>query len=263
MLAKLLLIVAAIALAGGTYFSFQTRSDLIALRKEKADINVRQIKPLKAKIDEQMSALETERSGWAAALTSKKDKQIALTNNEANVKAKNEELATMEKDIESKQAEVAKMEAQIQSVLGTDTIDTITARTEQMSQEIAGLEAELEAGKKEMEIARGKAAEVRKVVSDLQRAAAQRTQGINRNSFEGTVIDANAEYGFAVINVGSNRGVTPDSRLIVSRGNQRIGSLKITSVMEGRTIADIIPSSLAPGEQISPGDKVLFEKVQK
>lgn len=263
MLAKLLMIVAAVALAGGTYFSYKTRADLVSVRQEKVDINIRQIKPLLAKIKEQMGALEEERNAWTAALTSKKDKQIALTNNEANVKAKNEEIASLEKEIEDKQAEVAKLEAQLKSVLGDDTIDTITARTEQLSQEIAGLEAELDAGNRELEAARKKAAEVRRVVSDLQRAAMQRSKGIARNSLEGTIIDANKEYGFAVINVGANRGVTPDSRLIVSRGNQRIGALKVTSVLESRTIADIIPSSLAPGEEIAPGDKVVFERVQK
>ncbi len=263
MLAKLLLIIGCLVIAGGAFFSLKTRSALIATRNEKIEINSRQLKPLKTKIDEQISELEKERSDWQAANTTRKDLQVALTNNQGNVKAKTDELAQMTKEIEDKQAEVAKLEAQIQSALGTDTIETITARTEELGQQISGLEGELENGKRELEIAQKKASDVRRVVSDLQRTAAQRNRGISRNSVEGTVIEASKEYGFAVINIGADRGVTPDSRLIVRRGDQRIGTLKISSVQGGRTIADIVSSSLAAGEEISPGDKVIFEKVQR
>jgi len=57
--------------------------------------------------------------------------------------------------------------------------------------------------------------------------------------------------------------VTAGSRLIVRRGNQRIGTVKISSVSPNRTIVDIEIDSVTPGLSISPGDSVIFEKVQR
>jgi hypothetical protein len=100
-------------------------------------------------------------------------------------------------------------------------------------------------------------------VASLRRSAADRNKGISLNALEATVIATNKDYGFAVIDAGQDRGVTGGSKLIVKRGNQRIGTLNISSVSATKTIADIEAGSVPEGMAISPGDKVIFEKVQR
>ena len=98
---------------------------------------------------------------------------------------------------------------------------------------------------------------------DVRRAAGERNRGISQNALEGTVIATNQDYGFAVINIGERSGLTGGSRLIVRRGNQRIGTLNVSSVSANKTIADIEADSLTPGLAVSPGDRVILEKVQR
>lgn len=263
MLNKLLLILSAVALAGGSFLAFKNRKAFIETRNEKIEINSGQIKPVLTKIEAEIENINKEVALRKDAVRSKSEKDIALSNAQSNINAKTGDLTKITKDIEDKQAELAKIEADLAAVLGTDTIDTITTKIEQQQQEISNLQSEAENAETEYEIAQKKAASQEATVAALQRAASQRNTGINLNSLEGTVVATNQDYGFAVINVGSSRGVTGGSKLIVKRGDQRIGTLNITSVSPNRTIADIEAGSLAPGVSVSPGDKVIFEKVQR
>ena len=94
------------------------------------------------------------------------------------MKAKDADLSKIGKEIEEKKAEVAKMEAELKQVLGEDTIDTITAKVETLTQEIATLKSTADNHQKEFEVAQKKATDTQSTVSSLQKAASQRNQGI-------------------------------------------------------------------------------------
>jgi hypothetical protein len=59
--------------------------------------------------------------------------------------------------------------------------------------------------------------------------------------------------------MGSNQGVTVDSKLLVKRGLQMIGKVNILQINANQTVADIKQTDLIPGQQILPGDTVVFE----
>lgn len=262
MLNKILLILSAVALAGGTFLAFKNRKAFIETRKEKISVN-QTVKKHLANIDVERENIDKELLTWTDASNSKRDKQATLTNSESNVKAKTEDLSKIGKEIEEKQAEVAKMEADLKQVLGDDTIDTITAKVDTLTQEIAALKTTADNHQKEFEVAQKKVTDHQASVAVLQKAASQRNRGITQNSLEGTVVATNEAYGFAVINIGADKGVSGDSRLIVKRGNQRIGLLSISSIGPNKTVADIMAKTLTSGSNVSPGDRVIFEKVQR
>lgn len=263
MLPKLLFVLSALALAGGTFLGFKNRQNFIATRTAKIEINSQQVKPTLAKIDEEIANIGTEIGTWKDAVASKKEKEVALANAQANLKSKNTDLSKVDSDIQEKQTELTTLEAQLAQLLGSETIDTITAKIETLNQDIASLQTDKENAAKEHDVAKGKVSAQQSTVASLRRASAERTKGINQNALEGTIIATNQDYGFAVINIGENSGLTGASKLIVKRGNQRIGTLNITSVSANKTIADIDPESVTAGLAISPGDKVIVEKVQR
>lgn len=263
MLPKLLFVLSALALAGGTYLGFKNRQDFIATRKEKIEINSQQVKPTLAKIDEEIANIGTEIGKWKDAVASKKEKEVALANAQANLKSKNNDLTKLGGDIQEKQTELTTLEAQLAQLLGNETIDTITAKIETLNQEIASLQTDKENATKENDIAKGKIGALESTVASLRRASAERNKGINQNALQGTVIATNQDYGFAVVNLGERSGLLGGSRLIVKRGNQRIGTLNVSSISATKTIADIEADSVTPGLAISPGDQVIVEKVQR
>jgi uncharacterized phage infection (PIP) family protein YhgE len=263
MLSKLLFVISSLALAGGTYLGFKNRQDFITTRTEKIEINSRGVKPAMDAIDEQVTAIGAEIGKWKDAVASKKEKEVALTNAQSNLKAKTTDLDKIADEIQEKQTELTTLEAKLAELLGNETIDTIQQKIETLSQEIASLETDKENATKEHEVAKGKIGALESTVASLRRASAERNKGISQNALEGTVIATNQDYGFAVVNIGQNRGLTGGSKLIVKRGDQRIGTLNVSSISANRTVADIEAGSVPAGVAISPGDKVILEKVQR
>jgi len=64
-----------------------------------------------------------------------------------------------------------------------------------------------------------------------------------------------------IINAGAEQGVAPESSLLVVRGNNRIGRLRIVSVEPQVTVADIMPGSVVPGASLMVRDKVIFDSI--
>ena len=99
-------------------------------------------------------------------------------------------------------------------------------------------------------------------VREEEKFQMQRAQKLSLNGLVATVIAVNKEWGFVMINAGRQHGVTADASLLVKRGNSRIARLRIVTLEETSTVADLVDESLVKGVDIQPGDKVIFENVQ-
>ncbi len=145
---------------------------------------------------------------------------------------------------------------------GDLSFDELPGKIEEMKTELT------DAQKKQSELTIAVAAMNKRVdrnrttIQTLSKNQAERSQGISLNGTEGTITAVNQDYGFAVINIGKNQGVSGDSELIVKRGTEIVGKLSIVSIEPRLTVADILQNTLKPGARILPGDKVIFEKLQ-
>ena len=83
-------------------------------------------------------------------------------------------------------------------------------------------------------------------------------QNIMQKGTRGHVMAVNSGWGFAVLSIGDKQGAAANKIMIVGRGGQSIGKVKITSVETNQSIADIIPGSFAKGVYVEPGDQVIF-----
>ena len=95
-----------------------------------------------------------------------------------------------------------------------------------------------------------------------KRREAASTQGESvsphRAGVRATVLAYNQVYNFVVLNLGARHGVESNSEMLVLREGTLIGKIRISSVEPATAIGDIIPSSLARGVQVQPGDTVIY-----
>ena len=84
------------------------------------------------------------------------------------------------------------------------------------------------------------------------------TANPQRAGVRGTVLAYNQVYNFVVLNLGARQGVESNSEMLVVREGTLIGKIRISSVESATAIGDIIPSSLARGVQVQPGDTVIY-----
>jgi hypothetical protein len=91
------------------------------------------------------------------------------------------------------------------------------------------------------------------------------TGNVTQEGIRGRVLAVNSRWDFTVISIGSKQGAAAKKTLVVSRNGQAIGKIRISSVEENQSIANIIPDSFIRGPRIQPGDDVVFigdEKVE-
>lgn len=74
---------------------------------------------------------------------------------------------------------------------------------------------------------------------------------------QGTVLAVNQAWYFVVLNLGGRQGIAKNTEMLVQRGNQLIGKVRVTSIETSTSIADIVVRSLPRGLSVMPGDAVI------
>jgi hypothetical protein len=92
----------------------------------------------------------------------------------------------------------------------------------------------------------------------LKEREAQRKSKTMRSGLEGRILAVNPSWNFVVLSLGDRNGVVNNAEMLVKRGSQLIGKIRITSVEPSTSIADIIPNSARSGLAVQPGDTVIY-----
>jgi flagellar biosynthesis chaperone FliJ len=98
-------------------------------------------------------------------------------------------------------------------------------------------------------------------LATLQKEKEDRMQQKMRNGLSGRVLAVNPAWNFVVLSLGDKNGVVNNAELLVKRGSQYIGKVRVTSVEPSTSIADIVANSVPQGTAISPGDNVIYQSV--
>lgn len=80
-----------------------------------------------------------------------------------------------------------------------------------------------------------------------------------RNGLEGRILAVNQAWNFVVLNLGDKNGVVGNAEMLVKRGNQLVGKVRVTSVEPSTSIADIVANTVPRGLSIQPGDNVIYQ----
>jgi len=98
-------------------------------------------------------------------------------------------------------------------------------------------------------------------VQRLNNKISEIKQRIKANGLEARISSVDNRWGFVVINgVGSNNGISGDTKLVVHRGERFLGRLKISSLEPNQIVADIDKGTMAAGVRLSPGDRVILQE---
>ncbi len=256
---KPLIILGMLGAIGGAVLSVMTRASLKDLRLQKDGLNRETLT-----LHEQVTARNAETSAidetFVSTSKNAKNEDLQTKSLASETKGKEEELEATKKETEEIGAKKQAMQEEITRILGTSgTPEELAAKTEALKKENDAKVEETDQVSKEAEIAKKAAADSQSLVTRLKQQQATRAKAINLASRTGTISAVNPDFGFVIVNLGQNQGVTSESRLLVKRGSQLIGKLNIVQIGGNTTVADIITKSITPGFAIQPGDQVIFE----
>lgn len=254
---KFLLFLSMAALIGATSVSF--------LNNQKLGQSKRQAEQLSKRLTEENSKkVQAEQDKETAAVANKEAKnakQQAKANLDLatdDLRRKTAESEKLNGESETKKNELAEY-TEIERQLAGRSIEQIQKEFDGLTNEKANLQKERDDLESQVVKIQDTYDKNLKKVDELDQREQKRREQLTLTGIEADIIAINREFGFVILNAGSEQGVAPDSGLLVQRGVDRIGRLRIVSVEPQITVADIVPGSVNPGVQLMVRDKVIFE----
>jgi hypothetical protein len=258
-MAKALLGISILILLCAAGLGFATKSKVEQkvrdLAKTKTDLLTTE-----GKLKKTSNELETANTNLTAANTTIEDQKTKITAAETAAAAAKAEAEKAAADAKEKDALLLAANEKIKKM---ETPDPNAAPTENPA--MAALQKQVEDATnqaKEAKVAaeqyqaRQKAAEEK--VAGLEQTIEHYRNPIRQAGLTGNVLHVNQGWNFVVIDIGDKQGVTVNTPLIVMRGNQRVATLKVSSVEPRQAIADVVPGSMARGQMVQVGDRVVF-----
>ena len=257
-MAKILLIISALVIAATAYLGFAT----------------------KGKVEAIMVDLDSKKKVAAAAQTEAGNAKKAMTKAQDELVAAKATIDEKDKDIASKKGEIDKVAADLKKAS-----DDLLAKTEEINKlkEAIGkpgetvdpekMRAEMDAlakAKTELEVRVAELGQVnetmtKQLANERSKASSFETQvksyksDYTKPGITGTVLAYNPGWNFVVISLGDRQSLKAGKEMVVTRDGQMIAKLRVKTVEPTTSIADVIPSSVAKGQSVQPGDSVVYE----
>lgn len=260
---KALLAACAILSLGAAVLGFLNRGKLMDTRAE-LEAKTSQL----AKTQQELEAANKDIEGKKteiANLSSEKEKLTAdLGETKANLDTAKEELSaaveksttletelsTVKSESEAKDTKIAELETQVASGSPGAPADGGVDAT--------ALQTELEEVKTLLAAAQDRNTGLEAQVGELRRKEEARQKSQMRQGIQGTVLAVNQAWNFVVLSIGDRQGVVSNAEMLVQRGTQLIGKVRVTSVEPSTSIADIVVRTVPRGFSVMPGDTVIY-----
>lgn len=257
---KVLFILSAVLMLVSIFFARQNGRDFADVRTKVTALNIEVDGVRKSamaaagevtKLDGEIAAVDTDLATEGERVKTQKVR-VARADNDARS-------AQAELDVQNKK--LADLRLQLDKLPKGMKPETLVEDIANIRKSIADMQAQVEQKKKEESEEVEKMAGARKELEDVVAKIEERKKAFERNGLSARVVAVNPDWGFVIVNAGQSRGITEASQLLVTRGTQTVGKLAIVSVQGDRTVANILPETLAEGMTIAPGDQVILEKL--
>ena len=257
---KVLFLLSAVVMAVAGVFSYQNREAFVKLRKEHIETMDKLTKE-KQKVTILNSEVGGIREKVTAANNEVSNESERLSVAKVKLKTAEADSDRVAKEVETANGKIADYKKTVTNMPPGVTLETINEDINKLKQGIA--DAEGEAAKIQEQVV-AKEGDVKKVQVRLDNVVEKinsRKKLFDRNSMTATVVAVNADWGFVVIDAGENKGITVDTKLLVTRGQESLGRLNIIGVDGNKTVANIDQKSIRPGFTVAPGDRVILENL--
>lgn len=249
---KVLLLVAAVPTLASLALSFGNQS---ALKEMIADRDAKTIRvdDTKAKLGQKKQ--EVDNTGKeTATLEQESDSlknqlataQAQVSEVDARIKVLNENIATAAKKL----AGFAELKAKM------GEIDKFESKLAAEKTEVTELEDSVNNTKNLVAVNEAKKEQSERSIKSKEAMDTYRRTGQNWAPINSTVTAAFNDWGFVVIGAGDDQNISNAAILDVSRDGKPVCKLLVTEVQLNQAIADIVPNSLVPGQQVQIGDRV-------
>lgn len=227
----------------------------------------------KSRADQKIRELASTRSEL-------KQSQATVVTRTGELGKANENLAAAGKEIEARGAEVAKLTGDAKATKDelAVVVGTVKAKDDKIidleneNKELGGkLDTEMAAKitlEKQLADAQKDLTESKVAYEEMKKRADERVLSTTKfthadsaappANLTGTVRAVNQGLNFLVLNVGDRQGLSVHASMLVVRGGQRVATLKVTSIEPRESIAEIVPGTLARGQQVQVGDRVVL-----
>lgn len=197
------------------------------------------------------------------AVAAKTEIETKLTAAEAKVAPLETELASLKERVTS--AETAKNDAE---KARDDAVTELSKMKDQfgpednpevLKEKIANQEEKIVALNGEKKILEEEVSKAKSDLLTVQALIEKVPEGQLPPGVSGRIAKVNRDWNFVVLDIGYNSGVVPNGELVVYRGNQMIGRIKVTSASPDTSVANILPewqqSVMRPGDKVLNGSK--------
>ncbi|MES2594884.1 MAG: hypothetical protein V4662_06095 [Verrucomicrobiota bacterium] len=257
---KVLFILSAVIILVSAFFAYQNGREFTRVRVAVIALN----NDVKKSLDEANKSV-TEVNGVVASIATV---QGELDVEGEKVKSQKLKLAQIDNDLkrdqdmlESNNKELADLRQKLEKLPKGMKPETMVEEINSMKKSTAELQSQAEMKKKDVVAEEEKMGQARKEYEEVVRKIEDRKKSFDRNSLVARVVAVNDAWGFVVIDAGQASGINEATKLLVTRGNQTVGKLSIISVQGNRTVANILPETVARGMSIAPGDRVILENL--
>jgi hypothetical protein len=235
------------------------RGKCIALRDELTAAQNERDAAKKANVSTS-AALKTANEKVALAGTDAEKNAAEITDLRAQVAKASSGIADVQKQVSEKEAVIAQQKTDMAAK--DARITELESKTSASAQPSSNPSEELKRQLEEKDLlATSLSAKLKdqdSQIAALKEREAQRRSKSMRNGLEGKILAVNPSWNFVVLNLGDRNGVVNNAELLIKRGSQLIGKVRITSVEPSTSVADIVVNSVRSGLSIQPGDQVIY-----
>ena len=245
------------AISAGLGYLNQVKFAQVKQRAVDAEMTVSQTK---AQLTKAQGDLKTASQNLASTVTEKDQLTSRLSGVQTDLEKTKAQVAQLTNDRTSLEAQISQLTTDLQ------------AKTQELEQKATpgsaipaegGTDQQAQIAEQQTLISKlqGDLDSARFQLATLQKEKEDRMQQKMRNGLSGRVLAVNPAWNFVVLSLGDKNGVVNNAELLVKRGSQYIGKVRVTSVEPSTSIADIVANSVPQGTAISPGDNVIYQSV--
>ena len=221
-------------------------------------LNIQKIKAVRTNAANSSADMKPNAPTGGTAGTEQQAKFAEAENRVAKAEAElaqvQKEKADLQGKLDASQQEVASLQKRVE-----EAEKTANASVDDLRRQLDSAEKEKVFLSEKFQDTQGRPAQPKEGKKRRETASTQgESVSSHRVGVRGTVLAYNQVYNFVVLNLGARHGVESNSEMLVLRQGTLIGKIRISSVEPATAIGDIIPSSLARGVQVQPGDTVIY-----
>jgi flagellar biosynthesis chaperone FliJ len=258
---KFLVILAILLTAVSAVLGYLNQVKFVEVKQRAADAETT-VSQTKAQLAKAQGDLKTASQNLASTVTEKDQLTSRLSGVQTDLEKTKAQVAQLTNDRTSLEAQISQLTADLQ------------AKTQELEQKTTpgaaspaegGTDQQAQIAEQQTLISKlqGDLDSARFQLATLQKEKEDRMHQKMRNGLSGRVLAVNPAWNFVVLSLGDKNGVVNNAELLVKRGSQYIGKVRVTSVEPSTSIADIVANSVPQGTTISPGDNVIYQSVDQ